>query len=927
MGEYMNRTKNVRPRTRGVKKLTAAAAVGAVALGGVVLMPTAAQAATEGVGIGSSFDSALGFHGSYRVNGVVVYCAQPNNPHPIGQVEGPGTYVTNYNGVSGNQLAGLNRVITESGATGDPDTAAALAYAIKYVVDPAGLNAHMVSDTGYPNSGFFPAGDLAKYIEWRHTGTANWQSIANQANSFVNTINSTAAGTGVAGSGSLVFTVDGGNNYDGTVRMQGTAGSTGTITLTNGFFDDNNNGVRDAGESSSKSGATADTTYHVYGIAPESGADYKISGTGQFTPPGTSGYAAEVLLFDGSNQDLIGAGRMASSPPFQVSGEDPTVRGTQFLPVLGTEAPMFLDKGDVFSDTVNFSTVADDNGTNNPFFQGSSGNYAPVTANGTVYGPFATAPDESEEVPEDAPVAGTATITTDLATGPTVSYTAVAEDAAAVTSGYYTWVWEIDWNNQDPRTQRVIPGPSVGNEDQEPYYFRDAFGQVIETSFVEAGITISTEVVSPTIALSGLSLDNVTVTLDEGDVWPVDRDSVDVPLALQGDAYFVPGTEAPAQVPAGEIPAEAQHLGTVTTEVTSAGTTTPEGILAPRSGQGYITWVWSSTDAIQGEGAEYFTDFTDDFGVPSETQEILQPEVSTKAQPGAKPGETILDTAIVEGTLPDTGAHLTFDAYTVPLVKDETTGAWVIDYPEDVEPGDLTWVCTEENLVFTDEQQFITEPGEYNSNTTTVDGGAKVLWVETLLTTPDEEGTQDVLAQGECGIPEETTFVVDVTTQAQVNDEDANTAEYGDTIKDTAVVTGYVPENGTVEFEVYVTDGAEICDASTLRTTLPAVTEVTGGYYDAENPLLVESADLPHDIIDGGTLFFVEVTKDELGREVSRGDCGEPNETVKLAGQKGATAINAGAEWAIGGAGAALLLLVGGGLLVASRRKNKADEA
>lgn len=917
-----------RASNKGVfKKVAASIAVASIALTGVVALTAPASAAEAGVGVGEWPSTFMAYKGTFQQDGVRMVCGDPGATYPTDRLVNSGT-VSNWKGVTGNQLAGINRVLHQYVNTGDPLLAAGLQYAVAHVVEP--------SHDGIAFDGS-NHGDLNSVINYdlysQVGGSGGVSTVQNHTWNIVNEINSTTAGSGSTGSGSLVFTVDGGNNYNGTVEMDGTAGSTGTITLSNGVF---------VANGTNTIAATEGVVYQVRGQAPDDASPYKISGTGSFTAPGTSGYAANVTVWKSNSgqQDSLSPGSMAVNSPFNVAGEDPSVRGVQFLPVLGTTAESFIQEGENFTDVLQFSTVADDNGTNNDWFQSRSGNFAPVTATGTVYGPFQSQPEESAEVPEDAPVAGTAEITTDLAEGPSAQYTATS-DASASDAGYYTWVWEIDWANQDAGTQRVVPGPSTGNEDQEPYYFQDTFGQVIETSIVPSDLSITTQVLKPEVALDEVSIDSLTI--DSNGYWLQTPDAetgelTNIPVVLRGELFYVAREDAPEgveQVPSTEIPEFAQSLGSMTYDVNETGNYTPEeGIAAPSLADGYLTWVWSiNTEDQPAEFQGMVREFSDDFGVPSETQEIALPEVATQSQAGAKLGETIKDTAIVEGTLPFYGAELTFEAYEVPMIEDPANpGKFIIDYPTDPETGEvltgLDWVCNEDNVLYdgTAEGQVITENGNYDSAEVIADKYAKVLWVETLWTVPQGDEERQVIHRGECGIPNETTHIVDVTTKAVTDGSNIDAVENGVAIDDTVQLVGYVPEGGSVEVEVYLTDpnAAPVCEAPVA--TLPVATDLEGGLYTADNPLeLVTTEPYIYDGNPAQTLFFVEVTTDELDREVSRGECGDPNET---AGLKGAKVIATGGDLLPYGIGAAGLLLLGGliaGAVAIRRNKAKAD--
>ena len=520
----------------------------------------------------------------------------------------------------------------------------------------------------------------------------------------------------------------------------------------------------------------------------------------------------------------------------------------------------------------------------------------PLTATGTVYGPFDEQPAESAEVPADAPVAASMTVTTTQEGGPTVDY-AVDSAEAAKESGFYTIVWVIDSADQSDAVKQKLPAD---------YYFQDRFGLVAESTLVPADITAVSKVTSDTIALSGISRDSYELFVDG--IWPkVDGKPIDV--VVRRTYYHVPGREELVQQPADEpLPEGTIALGSLTETHNGTGVYTPEeGVENVDAGHGINTWVLEIDPADQPEATRPFVNaWIDDFGIPAETQKILQPTVTTQAQPGAKPGETFTDTAIVEGTLPEGGAGLTFELY--EATKNEND----------------EWVCEAGNLLWTSEETWITENGEHVSPEVPGQDGSKVHFVEVLT---GKNGGE--IHRGECGLENETTYIVDVKTQAKTTDGD-QTAKPGEELWDTAVLTGYVPEGGKVSFEVY--EGAKgeeaVCSADTLVTTLEATTgPLEGGLYTEDAPLLVESTKFKNEVSKDSMTYFVEVTTDKDGREVSRGECGDPTETVTMKAPvppTGGDLAFTGASSApliYGGIAGAVLLAMGIGALIVIRRR------
>ncbi|WP_096359321.1 hypothetical protein [Microbacterium sp. TPU 3598] len=891
-----------------------------------------AHAAAPGHGYGA-WDDRIGWQGGFVApDGSVVYCIEPGVSNPSGATTSGGHQSSvrsdspfGSRTLTSNDLARINYLVTEFGQSASNREAAAVSFAVKYIANPGAMfNSHSWNGTW----------DLPGYVNWVLHGTiggAEAGAVATRAQDLITSASTVTAGPAGGGSGSLTFQVDNFNNYRGTITMAGTAGATGTVALTNGVFTTTG--------SSSLSGMRANTPYPVTGVPPtEDGAPYKISGTGTFTVAGT-GWEGAVHVWNTGNQQVTAGPGPRSATQFNVAGTDPTDRSVLFSPALSTTATAYVQPGERATDTLTFRTVPDRAGLNNSWPRTADGSYRVVNAEGTLYGPYADQPAESETVPVDARVAGHATVSTLTAGGPTVSYAATSEEPVDA-AGYYTWVWDIDYDNQSAITRMYLP---------DDYSFTDSFGKTVETSITPMRFTVDTEVVDKEVLLSGAAADTATVTTDG--LW-LQQNGENVPVVARWDAYYDPRAAADIEEVAGtEIPGEAVYLGTHTEIITdnanvSTPTTVEDGaIRVPASGEGSIVWVFSILRTDQGDTAGYVVDVVDNYGVPSEISTILQPTVTTRASAGGRVGEGIFDTAIVGGHLPANGAQLTFDLYRVPMVQ-EDNGAWAVDYPtmdEKGDPilddegnpvafdsGDLSWVCSPENLVVSDTDTVgttVSENGDYQSFTHELEENGKYLWSEKLWSIPgtdedgDPVGERELIHAGECGVAEETSFALDVKTVVMSETGASTGIEHGVSVWDTAALTGYVPENGRVNFEAYlVPDGTTVCTEENLAWTSADV-PLDGGLYDAERPLEVKSETHMFNPDVDSTLYFVAVTYDELGREVNRGACGDPDETLSLKGQK---LIATGGEFTpliVGSAAAALL--AGLGIFLGVRRRSR----
>lgn len=575
-----------------------------------------------------------------------------------------------------------------------------------------------------------------------------------------------------------------------------------------------------------------------------------------------------------------------------------------------------------------------------------------VVAYGTLYGPITDRPTESSFVPAGTPIAHAAQLTFRDVGTLTTDTGFVPEEA-----GHYTWVWRITSAEQSEQTQDVLPAE---------YEFVDRFGIDAETSVKSMEFGGTSAVTQPTLLLGEESVDTLDVWLENGE-W-LQRDGQNIAVTFRGSSYFVAGEERPEQSP--DVPENAELVQTVFLNITEPGLHTMPAAVGEETRQGFRVWVWEVRDEDQVDDLRGMSEaWADEFGMPDETQDVLVPTVRTLSQAGAGKGGTIQDTAFVTGPMPLRGAELTFEAYAIPMVQNEN-GKWVIDFPveeeptaetpgegeepadapnpdatptdepEGEEPVNWDWVVAPENLIGSnlDAGEIITEPGEYVSPKFTVSKYQKVLWVESLWTVdpalaqvPAEgegpvEGEdpaeaeepaapafeRQLIHRGIVGLPNETTFVLNVKTYAMSDTGARSGVEHGIATWDTAELTGYVPEDGTLEFEGYIvpvnTGGpvADSCTPERLAWTSPAL-DLEGGLYPAGSPLKLTGAQHVFNPDVDSALYWVAVVKDELGREVSRGVCGDPDETVGLKGQK---LLRTDGTLALGGV--AVLLLIAG---------------
>lgn len=814
---------------------------------------------------GPGYDGPNGRIGAYLVGSTVVYCLRPAEPRPLGSTTFAG-YQTWPGGASGPSMSATSNArvswaIATYGQTTNDNWAVAVTMYVWSLADPTEYNSHgMSGDSWY--IGRVPTAQ-------RNTVRANLATIRANDDAIV-------AGSTGSGTGSLDFSVDENNNYLGTVTVVGLNPSTatGTLTLTNGIFLASGTNVL--------AGATAGMTLDVQGVPPaDDGEPYKISGVGDFTAGG--GWRGEVAVYTTPGAQPLGGPGRPSVNNFQILGLDPADRATVFQPALTTQvASKFIEPGQPFDDVVTFTTVPAD-GLNNPWYEFADGRYVRVTAQGTVYGPFFQQPIEADEVPVGAPIAGNATITTTQTDGPTTPYT-VTTTELAIEPGFYTWVWEVAYDDQSALTQSFIP---------DAYSFVDRFGQVAETQISPTQLRFTTALTTEQAAVS----DQVDDVIDVYTVGGWLRDSgTRVPVVLTGAAYY----SATRPVVSDTVPASAEAVGIYTVTTDTPGEVTAQNIdVGLRAG--FVTLVWCVDPAAQPEPLRGLTAaWCDQYGLASETVEVSAPIVVTAAQPLATPSGTVTDTAVVSGAVPTSGIEISFEGFLQPV--DATAP-----------------VCEAGNRIYASSAPVtVTVPGEYVSEEfeVTMDHLGTIYWVETARL-PD--GT--LLHEGVCGLPNETTEVqlVEVTTQA------TEAVELGTEAHDTALLVGMVPAGAVITFNAYrqpegtpTAGGGQFDDDGIV---IAPVCEPENRVFDGtQAPVAAPAGNHPDgttvqgpatEFTEPGTYFWVETLTDRNGTMLHQGECGAPDETTFVSAPRPPLPVTGAADVL------APLGLLAGGVMVA----------
>jgi hypothetical protein len=384
-----------------------------------VASPPRAGAAERGTGFGTWAPiSANGWHGSMLIDGVHTYCITPGAPAPTGPSTDHGISGSAA-GLSPQQLAGINHLVSRYGQTDDPVQAAAVAWAVKAIAN----RDETLHAFGYPGD------SLAGAIHWTMSALAPQQDPAVQDRAVAYYEEATrATPRALSASGSLVFSTDAADHSGGTVRVDATEAATGTISLSNAVFADSG--------SPTLENATSGTAYAIRTEPPTEGRPYSVSGTGHLT----TGLPAAVRHFTTpGGQETAGP---AGSVWLDIAGADAIPRVPPFSPTISTRVAARETPGGPYVDEVVFAAEA------GSWPRAEDGSFLPLTANAAVYRTD-TEPAPGSALPDEGRIAGTIEVTTDLAIGPAAPYT-VSSAWEMTVPGFYTAVWTVRGSDQIP---------------------------------------------------------------------------------------------------------------------------------------------------------------------------------------------------------------------------------------------------------------------------------------------------------------------------------------------------------------------------------------------------------------------------------------------------------------------------------------------
>jgi hypothetical protein len=782
---------------------------------GVVLGAQPAQAATLGPGFGSPGD--IGTVGAYITqDGTQAYCMDLGSAAPWGDTTGPET-VTELNSHSGfdlseTDLAKLNYVMAAWGQSSDPHVTAAVQLFVWSIADPVTYNSHGMSGDDY-------------YVA-RAPSANRPQILANLAQFRA------AADANHAVNPQVSLQLSMTDQYAGTLIVSATPSTlSGSVTLTNAVFSD--------GQATGTLGAG---TFPITGTPADGASSYRVEASASVP---SSGLGARVNLYStpGSQRLLAGASPLG----LDAQAQSPLIE-LDFQPTIATQvASRFVAEGDTFADQV---TVGVSKGT----WIHQDGQPLPVTATGTLYGPFDEQPAEADTAPTQAPVAGQVELTL---TGAGV-YSA-PETITATESGFYTWVWAIDKTAQGENGKYLTDSVT------------DRFGQVAETSIVPFQPVAVSKADDRLVNPGDTATDTITVSSNNGAWLKVDGEYM--PVVFEGTAYQVPGTLPPAQ--SATLDSTAVPVGVVTVTATGPGTYTSPGVVLPNAG--FVTWVWQVRLVSQPETVRDYLagDWADQYGIPVESTSVRHPiEITSQLREyNVHDGGRAFDTIVVSG-FPANHTEFTGDGYwgadeqqithTVygPFAKDTllTDDLDLTDAPV------LTEITTPARngvyqIGYTDEDRITpTEPGYYVI-VSTFAGDDRVQ--------PYQSSPADIRERFYVPETPQDDTPVTVTTQA------TPAALVGEPFEDTALVHGDIPEGAYLVFHAYGphpdTD-TPVCEPGAAFFTSDDIPVTLAGVYSSGTTTVTEA----------GNVYWVETLYDASGTVLAEGRCGAPGETTVI---------------------------------------------
>ncbi len=339
-----------------------------------------------------------------------------------------------------------------------------------------------------------------------------------------------------------------------------------------------------------------------------------------------SGWPKRISLLPptSAKQQRLGGGIGPAMSTFtgRITAEEAVARS--FEPILSTRVPSrTLEAGeDRFSDRVTLRVAP--GAPPWPTRLGAKGKeYAPITAYGTVYGPFEKPQEQSAEIPESAPMIGSATLEARFGPGEYPVQSGIIADEP----GYYYWVWRITQDGQDPD---VLSGGLLPKD----YAFQDDFGQVEEGQIVPTALRWRTELVDRELDAEDPELQDRVFARAKGGIWLRDEEGERIPARLRLSVYR---SDTRPQRQSG-VPEHATKISETVVEV-RGGATAADEVLSDTLALRPETTGWVTVQAClksQDQAEEWrghFAEWCDDYGMPAETARSARPAPSKPAAP------------------------------------------------------------------------------------------------------------------------------------------------------------------------------------------------------------------------------------------------------------------------------------------------------
>lgn len=463
---------------------------------------------------------------------------------------------------------------------------------------------------------------------------------------------------------------------------------------------------------------------------------------------------------DASDQLLVvgGGGEVQSDAGVWTKTVAPT-EPRAFEPIVTTQvAQAHLSPGDAYLDRVTFG-IAPGSAAWPSYWADGAWHPRAVRATGTLYGPLAERPEPAAQVPDDPapPIVGTAVVEAEQGAG---TYDVPLDVPEARAAGFYTWVWEVDGEDQPDVIQTGTPEAwHVAGT----YRFQDGFGLAEETHLRPMEFTITTAL-RETELPPGEATEDV-ITVDPGPGGWLRADGEPAPVTFRATVTEVDGI--PVRAPRAPDGATVRATERVTVSSADAPITVPVDVPLRRSG-GVTVQVCVLAEDQTESVRELVVEGCDDWGVPEESARIVLPRVMTVAQRSGLVGQTIHDVASVRGRVPQQSS-LGFTVYLQPevgAVKMDAHWRPVLSrsgVPERWTATELARLDAREKClaqpVARTARVRIEGPGEVRSPDVVPRSAGMVRWVEDLTVEDPQDRSSVELHRGICGAAQETTEV------------------------------------------------------------------------------------------------------------------------------------------------------------------------